>query len=167
MRMTADRLRNRGGAGGTLAQGLMCGHGVPFVLGCHLVVFLKVASWLLPASWLRWVACVFAVAWPVAISVVMLCSVATGLVANHHLHLPFEPVPWHAGADTPGSPLRRRRPHWPPAVHVPAQLQEHADAAPRHLLCPITHHIMTQPAVTVTGATYEREAIVEWLSKTR
>ncbi|GIL44791.1 hypothetical protein Vafri_2281 [Volvox africanus] len=57
------------------------------------------------------------------------------------------------------------RHHWPPPIDVPVELQETAESAPKHLLCPITHHILTEPAVTSTGATYERTAIIEWLTK--
>jgi hypothetical protein len=64
-----------------------------------------------------------------------------------------------------GAAAAKSRQHWPPPVHVPHELQESAELAPKHLLCPITHHILTEPAVTSTGATYERSAIIEWLTK--
>lgn len=80
---------------------------------------------------------------------------------NHHHHR------WGGGGrgGVSATVSLRRRQHWPPPVAVPAALQEDAECAPRHLLCPITHHILTEPAVTVTGSTYERSAIVGWLKK--
>jgi STIP1 family protein 1 len=35
--------------------------------------------------------------------------------------------------------------------------------APAHLLCPITLQVMTDPVITPSGETYERQAIEQWL----
>ncbi len=82
------------------------------------------------------------------------------------LHLGHAGRPGEEPGVTASVTVRRRR-HWPPPVAVPARLQEAAEHAPKHLLCPITHHILTEPAVIPTGATYERAAIVQWLEKAR
>ncbi len=52
--------------------------------------------------------------------------------------------------------------HWPPPVSIPDEVQD-VDDPPRAFICPITHSIMSEPAVTATGASYERSAITEWL----
>lgn len=77
---------------------------------------------------------------------------------------PTADVAGNEGSNGANGTLKNRQ-HWPPPITVPAELQEVAESAPRHLLCPITHHILTEPAVTSTGATYERAAITEWLAK--
>jgi hypothetical protein len=49
---------------------------------------------------------------------------------------------------------------------VPVELED-ADNLPRAFMCPITHELMRQPAVTASGASYERAAIAQWLAGTR
>ena len=36
---------------------------------------------------------------------------------------------------------------------------------PDHLMCPITHDIMTDPVITLGGQTYERYAIKKWFDQ--
>uniref|UniRef100_A0A383VPS3 U-box domain-containing protein n=1 Tax=Tetradesmus obliquus TaxID=3088 RepID=A0A383VPS3_TETOB len=52
--------------------------------------------------------------------------------------------------------------HWPKPLQVPEAVEE-ACSVPHFFICPITHSIMLEPAVTSSGATYERAAIMEWL----
>ena len=55
-----------------------------------------------------------------------------------------------------------RRVRWPPPLVHPRNLDE--DAAPRPLVCPITHQLFRNPAVVVaTGRTYERDAARRWI----
>lgn len=51
-------------------------------------------------------------------------------------------------------------------LQVPPELEDLPDV-PSYFLCPISHSIMREPAVTSTGATYERSAIQEWLACNR
>jgi hypothetical protein len=51
-------------------------------------------------------------------------------------------------------------------LKVPEHIEELC-SVPHYFVCPITHSIMQEPAVTVTGATYERVAILEWLKAQR
>lgn len=48
------------------------------------------------------------------------------------------------------------------ATQVPEEVEENC-IIPHYFICSITHSIMLEPAVTATGATYERYAILEWL----
>jgi hypothetical protein len=47
-------------------------------------------------------------------------------------------------------------------LQIPEAVEE-AYSVPHYFICPITHSIMLEPAVTSSGATYERSAIMEWL----
>jgi hypothetical protein len=47
-------------------------------------------------------------------------------------------------------------------LQIPEPVEE-ACSVPHYFICPITHSIMLEPAVTSSGATYERSAIMEWL----
>eukprot|EP01102_Stenamoeba_stenopodia_P013543 TRINITY_DN4409_c0_g1_i2.p1 TRINITY_DN4409_c0_g1~~TRINITY_DN4409_c0_g1_i2.p1 ORF type:complete len:390 (+),score=76.40 TRINITY_DN4409_c0_g1_i2:139-1308(+) len=53
---------------------------------------------------------------------------------------------------------------FPPALEIETKDLD-ADSVPQHFLCPITRCIMTQPAITDHGNTYELSAIREWLKK--
>jgi hypothetical protein len=50
----------------------------------------------------------------------------------------------------------------PAALSIPAEVAE-LDDAPKPFVCPITHGLMSEPAVTASGASYERAAISQWL----
>lgn len=52
---------------------------------------------------------------------------------------------------------------WPPPLPIPASLEDDA-AVPAAFRCPITYEVMREPAVAVSGQTYERDAITRWLS---
>ncbi|KXZ50917.1 hypothetical protein GPECTOR_14g163 [Gonium pectorale] len=157
-------------------QCLACSHGVPLIMGCHGLLLLRLASALLPAQAFVYVAFHLYGTWvPLANMAIIILALqpnngqllegAMGGI-RHLGHRAAEDL--QAAAHVAGvkaSMTVQRRQHWPPPVRVSQELQEEAESAPKHLLCPITHHILTEPAVTVTGATYERSAIVEWLSK--
>ncbi|KAF8062902.1 PUB35 [Scenedesmus sp. PABB004] len=64
------------------------------------------------------------------------------------------------------APAASATPHWPKPLQVPEAVEESC-VVPSYFVCPITHSVMTEPAVTATGATYERAAIVEWLRSQR
>lgn len=51
--------------------------------------------------------------------------------------------------------------HWPPPIHV-ANVPPHVDP-PAFALCPITYTVMTEPAITPRGTTYDRAALEEWI----
>ncbi|KAG2438159.1 hypothetical protein HXX76_005767 [Chlamydomonas incerta] len=170
-------------------QCMACSHGVPVVLGCHVLGGLWLAAALLPGRVLLALAVYMYGLWaPLAAAALMLMALRPnqgGLLdvgGRHHQRHHHRGAGDFAaeGADgandggaaphVPGMGVTacvavRRRQHWPPPVEVPAALQEEAEHAPRHLLCPITHLILTEPAVTVTGATYERSAIIGWLQQ--
>ncbi|KAG2450771.1 hypothetical protein HYH02_004608 [Chlamydomonas schloesseri] len=173
-------------------QCMACSHGVPTVLGCHMLGGLWLAAALLPGRVLLCLAVYLYGLWaPLAAAAIMLMALRPnqggllqvgGLHRHHHHHQGQNPhgdgdfaveggadggagPPHVAGTGVTASVEVRRRQHWPPPVEVPAALQEEAEHAPRHLLCPITHLILTEPAVTVTGATYERSAIIGWLQQ--
>eukprot|EP00878_Enallax_costatus_P013032 GHUV01013617.1.p1 GENE.GHUV01013617.1~~GHUV01013617.1.p1 ORF type:complete len:294 (+),score=91.23 GHUV01013617.1:897-1778(+) len=74
------------------------------------------------------------------------------LVAQNHHRAPT------AGGNKP----TRDGVYWPKPVEVPEDVEEHCPI-PHYFICSITHSIMLEPAVTATGATYERTAILEWL----
>ncbi|CAL5222071.1 g4373 [Coccomyxa viridis] len=57
--------------------------------------------------------------------------------------------------------------HWPPALAIPQELEDDEVAAPEQFKCPITLAIMTEPALTPNGMTYERPAILKWLETRR
>ncbi|GFR48551.1 hypothetical protein Agub_g10450 [Astrephomene gubernaculifera] len=157
-------------------QCVACSHGVPFMLGCHALVLLRLAAALLPARVFLFLAFHMYGTWaPLAAAAIALMAlqpnnaqfIGDAMDGIRHLgHRAAEDLNVAAlGVAATASVTVRRRQHWPPPVSVPAELQETAESAPKHLLCPITHHILTEPAVTSTGATYERSAIVEWLAK--
>ncbi|GIL78387.1 hypothetical protein Vretifemale_7799 [Volvox reticuliferus] len=62
---------------------------------------------------------------------------------------------------------------WPPPLDLPAEALNWNDAVPHGFLCPITHSIMTQPALLVSpqlseaSPTYELSAIRQWLQTNR
>ncbi|EFJ52638.1 hypothetical protein VOLCADRAFT_102616 [Volvox carteri f. nagariensis] len=56
--------------------------------------------------------------------------------------------------------------HWPPALDVPAWLDDWPNA-PEAFRCPITQSLMREPAQASSGVTYERPAIVQWLDHRR
>ncbi|GLI66432.1 hypothetical protein VaNZ11_010230 [Volvox africanus] len=62
---------------------------------------------------------------------------------------------------------------WPPPLDLPAEVLNWNDAVPHGFLCPITHSIMTQPALLVSpqlseaSPTYELSAIRQWLKTNR
>ena len=51
-------------------------------------------------------------------------------------------------------------------LQVPPEFADRTDV-PDSFICPITHNIMRQPAVLLSGATYERDAITTWLASAR
>ena len=54
--------------------------------------------------------------------------------------------------------------HWPGPIVLPPDFDD--AGAPDPLLCPITQCLMTEPALVVSsGRTYERAAIVRWISE--
>ncbi|KAG2491375.1 hypothetical protein HYH03_010372 [Edaphochlamys debaryana] len=173
-------------------QCLACSHGVPLMLGAHALCVLRILSAVLPARFFVLCCAGMYAAWvQLAVAAVMWLSLRpnngqllegavdgllhlaqrnplaaegeaagadaldTADAAAHQAHA-------HAGGGATALVSLKRRQHWPPPLTVAPHLHE---IAPRHLLCPITHHVLSEPAVTSTGATYEREAIVAWLSK--
>ncbi|GLC73021.1 hypothetical protein PLESTF_001323100 [Pleodorina starrii] len=159
-------------------QSLACSHGVPFMLGCHALALLRVAGALLPARVFLYLSFHLYGTWVPLVSAGITLMALRPNNANflegamdgllHLGHRAAEEMhPTANGAANGGgnNTTLKNRQHWPPPVKVPAEMQESAELAPKHLLCPITHHILTEPAVTSTGATYERSAIVEWLTK--
>lgn len=67
--------------------------------------------------------------------------------------------PGRGGDDDTVPPLQ----FWPPPLPIPASLEDDA-AVPTAFRCPITYEIMREPAVALSGQTYERDAITRWLS---
>lgn len=76
-----------------------------------------------------------------------------------------------------GLPVSRLRlpseQRWPTALQVPECIDElDGDLVPRGFICPITQMVMRQPAMLIsadieTPATYERQAIQDWLRSNR
>ena len=50
---------------------------------------------------------------------------------------------------------------WPEPLKIPENLN--ADEISKYFICPITNCIMTQPAITPYGITYEYGALMKWL----
>ena len=61
------------------------------------------------------------------------------------------------------SPPRSPPCFWPPPLTVPAALDDDA-RVPAAFRCPITYDIMREPAIALSGQTYERSAITRWLT---
>eukprot|EP00198_Chlamydomonas_reinhardtii_P002386 XP_001691722.1 low-CO2-induced U-box protein [Chlamydomonas reinhardtii] len=152
-------------------QCVACSHGVPAVLGCHVLGGLWLAAGLLPGRVLLGMAVYMYGLWaPFAAAAMMLMALQPNqggmldIGGLHHHHR--QGAGGFAGEDADGANDGGVRPHVP-GTGVTACVVEEAEHAPRHLLCPITHLILTEPAVTVTGATYERSAIIGWLQQAR
>ncbi|GLC36675.1 hypothetical protein PLESTB_000129100 [Pleodorina starrii] len=62
---------------------------------------------------------------------------------------------------------------WPPPLELPAEALGWCESVPHGFLCPITHSLMTQPALLVSpqlseaSPTYELSAIRQWLRSNR
>ncbi|KXZ47619.1 hypothetical protein GPECTOR_34g778 [Gonium pectorale] len=62
---------------------------------------------------------------------------------------------------------------WPPPLQLPPESHGWSEAVPHGFLCPITHSLMTQPALLVSpqlseaSPTYELSAIRQWLQSNR
>eukprot|EP00892_Ulva_mutabilis_P000162 jgi/Ulvmu1/10146/UM006_0100.1 len=52
---------------------------------------------------------------------------------------------------------------WPPPLTVPAAFEDDL-CVPQAFRCPITYEIMREPAIALSGQTYERSAITRWLA---
>ena len=61
-----------------------------------------------------------------------------------------------------GRPATQR--HWPPPLNLPAAVDKDGTAVPAEFLCPITHCAMRDPAVVPSGASYDRQPLLRWLS---
>ncbi|EIE23090.1 U-box-domain-containing protein [Coccomyxa subellipsoidea C-169] len=62
--------------------------------------------------------------------------------------------------------VRRDNPatvHWPPPLVIPEELEDMEVEVPDVFKCPITLGIMTEPAQTPQGMTYERASIMKWV----
>ena len=57
--------------------------------------------------------------------------------------------------------------HPPPQEEAPAApcMDDEEDKAPSEFICPLTLCVMTDPVMSRYGQSYEREAIIKWLSK--
>jgi hypothetical protein len=76
---------------------------------------------------------------------------------------------WHSARRTP---VRVLGTHWPSPLRVPPDLDLGECQVPRGFLCPITQDVMALPAMLIassieTPATYDKEAIQEWLRHAR
>ncbi|EOD06761.1 hypothetical protein EMIHUDRAFT_218819 [Emiliania huxleyi CCMP1516] len=70
---------------------------------------------------------------------------------------------WIVGIDIRVAPVPAAPKHWPAALVLPGSLDS-LDVPPG-FVCPITHSIMTTPACTPTGESFEFSALAEWVSK--
>ena len=72
-------------------------------------------------------------------------------------HLPRQRPPVELNHHTGSS----RSAHWPPPLVVPSWIKE--EDIPEFHKCPITFALMTEPASTSWGHSYDRSAISQWL----
>ncbi|GLI64978.1 hypothetical protein VaNZ11_008402 [Volvox africanus] len=153
---------------------LASNYGIQYILGCHGLLLLRLAGALLPPrlflylSFYLYSTCVPLVFAGVTIMALDPMNANMGAMDGFVGHQRgAEERHQTPNADNAGASdaTGLSRHHWPPPIDVPVELQETTESVPKHLLCPITHHILTEPAVTSTGATYERAAIIEWLTK--
>ena len=103
--------------------------------------------------------------------VVLICWILRVLSANHLVQVPLPPVSDQGDAVAPGPTWARARPQhansstsgsttpacfWPEPLSIPPDLEDCPDV-PASFRCPITYEIMREPAVALSGHTYERE----------
>ena len=75
---------------------------------------------------------------------------------------------WAVGVDIQYirvAPVPTAPKHWPAALVLPDSLDSLRLDVPPGFVCPITHSIMTTPACTPTGESFEFSALAEWVSK--
>ncbi|MEW5316882.1 MAG: hypothetical protein WDW38_008224 [Sanguina aurantia] len=170
-------------AGGTLVMG----YGVPLMMTVQALVMMNVSVWFIPSSLLHLMCSCFILFQPL-FNTAMQCS---SWLCNMEemVQNPGEAAPAVAPTATATAVATAKPPddsggavHWPPGLNIPAALDELMAAmdggqdgggcggdleVPLAFICPITHSIMRQPAVTGTGASYEQEAIEKWLVQSR
>ncbi|KAF6258058.1 hypothetical protein COO60DRAFT_1460844 [Scenedesmus sp. NREL 46B-D3] len=66
------------------------------------------------------------------------------------------------GAGDAGGHRLQEAVHWPRPLMIPEPVGESC-SVPHYFICPITHSIMLEPAVTSSGTTSEGSAIMQWL----